>query len=384
MAKKPTVDLYILSGERSGEAYAVEVLKHLRNRFPELRCVAMGHTALKDVGAEIEYSYEGYDVVGFIPILLQLRKFLKRRADLVSSIQRHQPKVVLSIDYPGMNMDVQERLTDLQDSCRMHVVAPQVWAWRPWRAKKYAHACDRLACFFPFEPQYFTPFGCQADFIGHPMVDIIAAEDLAADAPSLSVLDPQKKLLLLAPGSRRKEVLGLLPIYNAAALRLQRLLAARGEDIQVVISQSQSLPESLYRTMTQFPLIKGNYRQLCHRAHVAAIASGTASLEASLIQAAHVVCYKTDPATASIAFRLATTEHVSLANIIHGRRVLPELLQKELTAERLVLRLLGLWAGKRRENCLSALSQVAEKLGGTGAMRKLADLVGDEIEKRTK
>lgn len=384
MAQKPTVDLYILSGERSGEAYAVEVVKHLRSRFPELRCVAMGHNALKDVGVEIEYSYEGYDVVGFIPIALQLRKFLKRRADLVASIQRQQPKVVLSIDYPGMNMDVQERLPDLQDSCRIHVVAPQVWAWRPWRAKKYAHACDRLACYFPFEPQYFTSFGCRADFIGHPMVDMIAAEDLDAAPDSFSVLDPNKKLLLLAPGSRHKEVSGLLPIFNAAAQRLQKLLAARGDDLQVVVSQSQSLPDSLYREMTQFPLIKGHYRQLCHRAHVAAIASGTASLEAGLIQTPHVVAYKTDAATACLARHLINTPHVSLPNIIHGRRVVPELLQNELSPERLMLHLLGLWQGQRRENCLSALAELGDKLGGTGAMRKLADLVGDEIEKRTK
>lgn len=383
MVLNPTCDLYILSGERSGEAYAAAVLEHLRKRLPDLSCVAMGNTLLKDTGADIEYSYEGYDVVGFIPILLQLRKFLKRRADLVESIKRHKPKVVLSIDYPGMNMDVQERLGGLKDTCRIHVVAPQVWAWRPWRAKKYAHAIDRLACFFPFEPEYFTPFGCQADFIGHPMVDIIAEEDFETIPESMQDLDPSRRLLMLAPGSRPKEISGLLPIFDAAAKRLQRLLAVRGEQIDIRISKAPHVDASIYRKMSDFPLVEGNYRQLCKRAHLAAMASGTASLEASLIGTPHVACYKTDPATGRLALRLVTTEHGALPNIIHGRRVVPELILNECTVERLTLHLLGLWEGQRRERCIETLAKTADALGGRGAMDKLAELVSKEIRQRS-
>ena len=379
MRNYPTCDLYILTGERSGEAYAAAVLRHLQQLRPDLRCLAMGGEELSQAGAEIEFSSDGYDVVGFIPIALQLRKFLARRRDLVAAIKRHQPKVVLSIDYPGMNMDVQERLSELGACTRIHVVAPQVWAWRPWRAKKYAHACDRLACFFPFEPAYFTPFGCQADFIGHPMVDMIAAEPLHQLSAEAQAVDLKKPLLLLAPGSRSTEVALLLPIFDAAARSLQRLLAARGEEISVAIARSDRLPDAAYAAHSQFPRVTNNYRQLCSVAHVAAISSGTATLEAALIGLPHVACYKTDAATARLAKHLINTAHIALPNIVHGERVIPELLQNELTVERLCLHLLGLWQGSRRERCLKTLGKTTEKLGGRGAMAKLARLVDEEI-----
>lgn len=379
MPINPTCDLYIITGERSGEAYAAAALTHLKTLLPELRCQAMGSDLLAAAGAEITYDSSGFDVMGYWPILKELPKFLKRRKDLVQSIRGCRPRVVLTVDYPGMNMGVLKRLGKIDGVTRIHVVAPQVWAWRPWRAKPYAQSCERLACFFPFEPAFFTPHGCDAQFIGHPMVDMIAAEDLDSEIPGFDDIDSSKPILLLAPGSRPKEVGGLLPIFDAAARRLQTMLQARGQEITVVIGRSVSVDESVYRNISAFPLISGHYRQLCKRAHVAMIASGTATLEAALIGLPHAACYKSDPATATLARKLINTRHIALPNIIHDQRVIPELLQNELNPERLSLHILGLWEGERRQACLKTLLQTADTLGGAGAMNKLANLIRESL-----
>lgn len=381
MPKIPTSDLYILTGERSGESYAAAVLRHVSETHPHIRCKAMGGSELRKAGADVCFDSQGFDVMGYVAVLRDLRTFIRRRNDLLRDIEASRPKVVLSVDYPGMNMNILKRLGK-QDWCtRLHVVAPQVWAWRPGRAKKYAQSCDRLACFFPFEPAYFTPYGCRADFIGHPMVDLIAETDLQAPLPPDLTLDSKQKLLLLAPGSRVREVSGLLPVFDAAARRLQQLLQAQGESCSVVIAAAENLDDAAYRQHSDFPLLRGSYRQLCARAHLGMIASGTATLEAALIGLPHVVCYQSDPASAAIARHLLQTPHIALPNIIHAQRVVPELLQKELNPERLSLHALGLWQGERRQQCLEMLGKTTEKLGGCGAMRKLANLVCEELER---
>jgi lipid-A-disaccharide synthase len=186
---------------------------------------------------------------------------------------------------------------------------------------------------------------------------------------------------LLAPGSRAKEVNGLLQVFDAAARRLQLLLRAQGEECSIVIAAAENLDDALYKKHSDFPLIRGAYRQLCSRAHLAMITSGTATLEAALLGLPHVACYQSDPATAAIGRHLVQSPHLALPNSIHARRVIPELLQKELTPERLSLHALGLWEGKRREQCLETLGTTAEKLGGTGAMQKLAALVSEELDR---
>ncbi len=379
MPINPTCDLYILTGERSGEAYAAAALRHLKTLSPEISCKAMGSDLLADAGAEIEYDSSGFDVMGYWPILKELPKFLARRKELVNRIKNLRPKVVLTVDYPGMNMGVLKRLGKIEGVTRLHLVAPQVWAWRPWRAKAYAQSCEQLACFFPFEPEYFTPFGCDARFIGHPMVDMIDQEDLDQEIPGIEQVDGSKPILLIAPGSRPKEVGGLLPIYHSAVKEVEAALAARGQDISVVICRSESVDESIYRNITDYPLINGHYRQLCKLAHLGIITSGTATLEAAIIGLPHVACYKSDPATARIVRKLVSTQHFSLPNIIHDQRVVPELLQYDVNTERLSLQVLTMWEGKRRETCQAILDTTAEKLGGTGAMTNLAALIQESL-----
>jgi lipid-A-disaccharide synthase len=376
-----TCDLFVIVGETSGDAYAAEILRRLRARYSDLTCAAMGGPALQEAGAEIEQDIEGLAVMGLGPVLARLPSFIQLGLRMAQIIRSRRPKVVLTVDYPGFNLRLVRRLADMRRAGTrfVHLVAPQVWAWKPRRAKSIAHSVDRLLCFFPFEPPLFSRFGCQADFVGHPLLDLIPPR-VSTDAVAQELkLAPEDRLLLLAPGSRPREVRALLGLFHQAAESLIPRLQRDGQRVRVAVAKVPELPISLYREATDYPLVEGRYRELCARAHVGLIASGTATLEAGLIGLPHVIAYRTDRLTATLARHLIRTPHVGLPNLVIGRRVCPEVLQDDLSVTRLVAHVERLWSGERRQDCLAGLSQTRTALGAGGAISRIADLIDEEM-----
>ncbi|MBA3685427.1 MAG: lipid-A-disaccharide synthase, partial [Planctomycetes bacterium] len=353
MPLRPPCDLFVLAGEASGDAYGAAVVEHLRPRLPDLICAGFGGQALAGAGCEIEERNEGLAVMGFLPVLARLPTFLALKRRLRRAVIDRRARAVLGVDYPGFNLRLARSLGEArQRGTRLiHLVAPQVWAWRPRRAKAVAHSVDRLLCLFPFEPALFNRFGAaRADFVGHPLADLVPLGLDCAPIASELGLRPHDRLLLVAPGSRAKEIEALLPVMDEAVqAALPRLAAERGGRVVAAIAKASETPRDLYRRHSDLPLIEGRYRELCARAHVGLIASGTATLEAAIIGLPHVICYRTDPLSARLVRQLLRVEHIGLTNIVHGERVCPEVLQDQLDSPRLVAHLATLWSGERRE-----------------------------------
>jgi len=376
-----TCDLFVIAGETSGDAYAAEVLRRLRARYSDLTCAAMGGPALQEAGAEIEQDIEGLAVMGLGPVLARLPSFIQLGLRMAQVIRSRRPKVVLTVDYPGFNLRLVRRLADMRAAGTrfVHLVAPQVWAWKPRRAKSIAQSVDRLLCFFPFEPPLFSRFGVQADFVGHPLLDLIPPRIPTAAVSDELKLAPDDHLLLLAPGSRPREVRALLGLFHQTAEALVPRLARHGQRVRVAVAKVPELPIALYREATDYPLVEGRYRELCARAHVGLIASGTATLEAGLIGLPHVIAYRADRLTAMLARHLIRTPHIGLPNLVVGRRVCPEVLQDDLSVARLVAHVERLWSGERRADCLAGLAQTRAALGAGGAISRIADLIDEEM-----
>ena len=378
MPLAPGCDLFVLCGEASGDAYAGAIVAALRRRDPDLMVAAMAGPATAAAGAEIEQGIEGLGVMGLGPVLARLPEFIRLGWRIEALIRARRPKVVLTIDYPGFNLRMVRRLADLRRSGTrfVHVVAPQVWAWRPRRAKRIAASVDRLLCFFPFEPPLFNRFAprlpIQADFVGHPMLDLVDGDGLAPVAPG-------PRVLMLAPGSRAREVEALLPVFQRAVeLALPRLSASG--PVEVLVSRVPELALGQYRAHTHFPLVDGGYRALCRRAHLGLIASGTATLEAALLGLPHVLAYRTDRLTATAARYLVRCDHVGLPNLVAERRVIPEVLQDECTPGRLAAHLVRLWEGPSRSAMQAGLREVRKRLGGHGAVQRIADILHNELD----
>ncbi|MBA2480042.1 MAG: lipid-A-disaccharide synthase [Planctomycetes bacterium] len=378
MGLTPTCDVFIIAGEPSGDAYGAAILEELRRRQPDTVCAAMGGPELAKAGAEVEQDIEGLAVMGLFPVLARLPQFIRLGLRMAHLVRQRKPKVVLTIDYPGFNLRLARRLADVRHAGTrfVHVVAPQVWAWKPRRAKSVAHSIDRLLCFFPFEPPLFSRFGCRADFIGHPLVDLVAKRFDTSGIDRALGIDASRPLLLLAPGSREREVSTLLPIYHHAAEAAMR----RTGQVAVAIAKVPDLPMDLYRRHSHFPLIEGHFRELCARAHLGLIASGTATLEAGIIGLPHIIAYRMDRITAAIARQVIRTEHVGLPNLVLERRACPEVLQDQLTVPRLVAHIERLWAGPAREACRADLVELRQRLGAGGAIATIANILAEELE----
>jgi len=377
MPLAPLCDLFVSAGEASGDAYGAAVVRALRQRRPEMVVAAMGGQHLAGAGADIEQDIEGMAVMGLWPVLARLPLFLRALSHVERTIRARRPRVLLTIDYPGFNLRLARRLADLRASGMriVHVVAPQVWAWRPRRAKPIARTVDRLLCFFPFEPPLFTRFGCRADHVGHPLLDLVP-EDIPTESLDRDLGLAGREVLLVAPGSREREVRALLPVMAAAAVATAARCAVPPA---ILVSRVPDLPLELYRQATDLPLVEGRWRELCARARVGCLASGTATLEAGLIGLPHAICYRMDTLSATLTRNLLLTDHVGLPNLICGRRVCPEVLQEQFTVPRLTAHLLRLWDGPRRRDCRQGLVELRGRLGGRGALERIAAAVAEEM-----
>ena len=252
----------------------------------------------------------------------------------------------------------------------LYYVAPQVWAWRPERARVLAEVADHVAVILPFEADFLKPYGVRATFVGHPLLDRDA--EPAANRTDFCRhwgLDPRRTLLALLPGSRAQEIRRHLGVFAEASRIVQR---AR-PDVLPVLARAKALPTAAYER-EGLPVVDDSRGLLSH-ARAALVKSGTGTLEAALACTPTVVAYRTSAATWAIAKRLVRVEHIALPNLVVGERIVPEHVQEEVTPERLAHDLLPLFAdGAERARQLGGFARARAALGTPGAAGRVADL----------
>ena len=336
----PTTPLRVLicAGEVSGDMHAAALMRALRGRVARpIEFRGFGGDAMKAEGAELFYHTDRTAIIGFTPVIKELPFLLGMRRRLTREMLEWKPDLVLTVDYPGMNLRLAKFAHD-HGFKTAHYISPQVWAWHRGRIPKIARILDLLLCIFPFEPALFRDTPLKAVFTGHPLVD--RAAETRAEAPARLPWQGRYRVALL-PGSRTSEITRILPrLLEAAALLEKRL----GGDCSFVIpaptSKMRALGESVTAAATVRPqrlaFVDGQARQVMLQAQAAAVASGTATLESSLMRCPTVLVYTASAVTYRIAkFLLTGIKHLGLANIIAGREMMPELLQDAFTPEAL-------------------------------------------------
>ena len=346
----------LLAGEESGVLYA----ERLRRALP---------------GCEFKTYQDHYKtsdlaVMGFWAVIKRIFFFLGVQRTMKRIIREWKPDVVVTIDYPGLNLKL-AAYAKARGIPAVHLVCPQVWAWHQGRIPKVAAAVNRLLCFFPFEPALFKAYegrNFHAAFIGHPMVDIFEEE---LEKRKVGVAS---NTLALLPGSRVGEIQRHLPRLLDAVGLLKR------PDIRVVIPAANDRAEAEIRaTITARndsftpEVLKGGARDLLRQADCAAVASGTATLEAALARCPTVLVYAVSPLLAWFARRVITgVKHIGLANVIAEKSgvepPMPELLQEAFTPEAVSAQL-GAWFNdaEARARASRALDDVMARLAATSA-----------------
>jgi len=380
--------IYICAGEASGDLHGSALMRELKALYSGTMVFrGFGGDAMKAEGAELLYHTDQTGICGITPVIKELPFLLRMMKTLKRDILQWQPHLMLTIDYPGMNL----RLADFAHRNKIstiHYICPQVWAWHRGRIPKLARFLDRLICIFPFEPAHFDGTDLDVVFTGHPLVDR-AAETKAQIAPEFPWRGQHKIALL--PGSRAGEISRILPRMLEAGARLEEKLSTESSFIipaptrgmlelaRTIIDKSECKPRNL-------SLVEGQARALLLQADAAAVASGTATLEASLMRCPTVLVYCAGALTAVIARVLIKgVRFLGLANIIADKEVMPELLQESFTPENLAAHLHALLTDETlRRRTLTQLDAVNAMLGAGNAPARAAEAILDFISTHNK
>ncbi len=371
----PTI--FLSAGEPSGDLHGAAVARALRARWPAVRLLGLAGPRMQAAGVEPIAPFDRLAVMGFAEVAKHLPFFVRLLGRAVRSIRDAGADLVIPIDYPGFNLRLAARSHRLGVPV-LYYIAPQVWAWHRSRARRLADVADRLAVILPFEEEVFAPFGGNVRFVGHPLVDRPPPPaDRDAFCGPLG-LDPGRRILALFPGSRSQEVERHLEPFAAAA---RRVVAARWH-VQPVLARSPDVPAAAYRDV-DLPVTLDGAALLAH-AHAALVKSGTTTLEAALAGVPMVIAYRTHPLTFWLARKLVDVEHIGLANLVARRRIAVELLQDDVTPEKLTAALLPLVdEGPARQAALDGVRSVREALQPNGpgsAASRVAELAADVLE----
>jgi len=373
----PPTQILISAGEASGDMYAARLATALRARA-DVQLFGMGGPRMREAGVELVADCSEVALVGIVEIAKKypaLRRVWKR---ILNEAERRKPRLAILTDFPGFHLRLARALKS-QGVPSVYFVCPQFWAWRPWRANLVRRRFVRGLCIFPFEEEWYRSRGVKADFIGHPLVGNVAAKRTRVQFAADYQLDASKPIVAILPGSRSGEIAHHMPTLMQAGRLIQKT-----HSVQFVLALAPGVNKSQiapYLT-PEVPMIAvedATYDAL-GAADLSIVSSGTATVEAALMDAPMIVVYRLAPLTASIARVLVRTPMFAMVNLIAGTRVVPELVQNDFTPERLAgeaTRLLD--SPEARTEIKRGLAEVREKLGPPGAVERAADLIASML-----
>ena len=364
----------MLAGEPSGDLHAAKVAEALRKRWPDARLLGTGGDRMARAGVELLAHVDDLAVMGFAEVVRRVPFFLSLERKLDRVLQEGAVDLVLPVDFPGFNLRMTRRAHD-RGIPVVYYIAPQVWAWKKKRAARLARMAARIAVILPFEEEIFRREGGDVTFVGHPLLDEPSETEDRATFCRTYGLEEGRPILALFPGSRQQELDRHLDPFLEAAFRSR----IRDPSLQLVVARGAGLRIELPEGRNVFLVSDG--RGLLRHARAALVKSGTTTLEAALEGTPFVVAYRTHPLTYFLAKQVVQVDHVALANLVAGARVVPELLQDAVTPEsleRAIRPLLG--DTPIRKDVLAGLASVRERLGRPGAADRVAGLVAEALE----
>ena len=375
--------LMIVAGEPSGDAHAAALVRALRDESPETEFEFFGATGalMREAGVEAVVRSDDLAIMGLAEVGRALPRFWRAFQALKRAAVERRPRAVVLVDWPDFNLRL-ARALHRRGVRVIYYISPQLWAWRAYRVRSIRRDVDLLLAILPFEPGWYEARGVRhVRFVGHPLAGQVKPRYGREEFCRRHDLDSTRPLVALLPGSRRKELERILPpMLDAAAL-----MARERPETQFVVALAHNLTRAEAEGAVaaaardnpalDLRLVQHETREVLGAADAAAVASGTATLEAALIDTPFVIVYKESFINWHTLGRLISAEHFGLINLIAGERLVTELMQTDLTGGRLAEELKRLLERERNEEVRARLKEAAARLGAGGASRRAAQTI---------
>ena len=357
---------YIIAGEASGDLHGSNLIKEIKHLDPAASIRAWGGDLMKDAGASLVKHYRDLAFMGFLEVIKNLPTILQNIKFCKQDIEAWQPDVLVLIDYPGFNLRIADWAK--KHGCKVvYYIAPQVWAWKENRVKKMKLCIDKMFCILPFEKEYFkNKWNWDVTYVGHPLLRVI--ESFKSTNP---LVTDNKKVIALLPGSRKQEIVKMLPIMLSVTPHFPAYT--------FMVAQAPGQDAPFYNRFlmgyANVTLIKNSTYDLLSIADAALVTSGTATLETALFKVPEVVCYKTSKFSYQIAKWLVKIKFISLVNLIMDKEIVQEIIQENLTEQHLTTALRNITENEAKRKEVMDNYQMLHTLlaaGGGEASAKVA------------
>lgn len=373
--------ILVVAGEVSGDKHAAKLIAEIKKRRPEAEVYAAAGGAVQRAGAELLYNLVDMAVLGSVEVLKNYGKLRRVFYSLLAFIEERAPDAVVLVDYPGFNIRLAKRIKRRRLPVRViYYISPQVWAWGTRRKKTISRNVDRMIVILPFEKEFYSDTALPVDFVGHPMIDDLKREGVEGKVGSEA---RGLRTVALLPGSRWNEVRRHFPVMLAAAA----LMRKERPDLRFIMRKPPpSFREFIDHAIAQGAVTVGIVDESIYRiigaSEVVIVASGTATLETACLLKPMVIMYKVAWLTYLLGRMLVKLPYIGLVNVIAGKKVMPEFIQRDATPERIAAAALDFLAdGAKYKAAVDSLGEVRAKVGEEGASARAAESVLGALEK---
>jgi len=372
VAMRNEKNLMIIAGEVSGDLHGSSLIKELKILDPDINIYGIGGDKMVSAGMDANFHIKDMAFLGFVEVIRHIPHIRRVQKKLIEIIKEKNIKAVVLIDYPGFNLNFAKKVKKLNIKI-IYYISPQVWAWGKGRIQKIKKFIDKMIVVFPFEEKLFKDENINVEFVGHPLLDILKTYQFLTKEELYKKfdLDNKKEILLLLPGSRRHEVEKIFPEMIKAAEKLSKEFK-----FNIVVSAAPNIDREFFKNIaeqTSYKIVSSYNYDLMKHAKFGIIKSGTSTLEAAVFELPMIIVYKTSSLTYLIGKSLLKLDNIGMANIIAGEKVAPELIQNDLSTDKIfdesemILKNENYYTEIKNK-----LSKTKEKLGTEGASKRAA------------
>jgi len=328
-----TENILIIAGENSGEKYGASLVKQYLKEYPDTSFFGIGGREMKDAGVEILFPIEDLAVVGLIEVISHLARIKRIFRQIQKEVKARDAKAAVLIDSPDFNLRLAKKMSSRSFPI-LYYISPTVWAWRKKRLRIIKKVVSKMLLIFPFEKEIYRKENIPSSFIGHPLIERVKIRNSREAFFQKYGLDPDKTVIAVLPGSRKSEIRFHAPVLNKTLPKIRKKW-----DVQYVLLKADSINREDF--IRHFPptlnycLVSEDFHEALAFSRLALSSCGTANLEAALLETPIVAFYRISPLTYFLGIRFIKIKNFSIVNILSNKKIIPELIQKQFTADAL-------------------------------------------------